>query len=302
MLVTTSASTSAPLFAANYAAVSIDPIDIGNSTEHHWRAGLQWHHHASQQREVCGAATPGVGKTPHTEEQRVGLPRISDERGNGAVQPAARGPEGSADRQRQRPHLCGRARFGSVHRQRHLECHDPLLTLSNNATLTLTGDVYSFCSVSLRNYVEAPGREPHQASCGSTSTRPRSCGNAATARAPSPCPEHRHHQPEHRPDDTLQLFVAGSPTVDLGRLRNSSSAQTMMAIYAPQLDGQHQQSRRPGRRGRGQEVPDANNSSITYDSRVSGITTTDWATHLPEPAVAGMHQRPPPAGARTPGC
>src|SRR3954454_7477269 len=63
VLVTTAASVQAPLFAANYAAVSLDSIDFGNNTEVLGGVGSNGNIALRNSSSVCGSATPGVGKS-----------------------------------------------------------------------------------------------------------------------------------------------------------------------------------------------------------------------------------------------
>ena len=98
VLVTTTASVQAPLFAANYAAVSLDSIDFGNNTEVLGGVGSNGNITLRNSASVCGAATPGVGKTLTLNNSATRVQRLPDEPGDGAVQPAAGRPAGRADR------------------------------------------------------------------------------------------------------------------------------------------------------------------------------------------------------------
>src|SRR5688572_32252233 len=62
VLVTTAASVQSPLFAANYAAVSLDSIDFGNNTEVLGGVGSNGNIALRNSAGVCGVATPGIGK------------------------------------------------------------------------------------------------------------------------------------------------------------------------------------------------------------------------------------------------
>ena len=81
VLVTTSASTGEPLFAANYAAISHDPISIGNSAAIIGGLGSNGNITMSNTRERVRSRDPGRGQDAHPEQQRERLRRIPDQPG-----------------------------------------------------------------------------------------------------------------------------------------------------------------------------------------------------------------------------
>src|SRR3954468_8405617 len=63
VLLTSNAATGAPLFPANYAAVSLSSVDYGNSVFINGGIGSNGNITLRNTAEVCGAATPAPGKT-----------------------------------------------------------------------------------------------------------------------------------------------------------------------------------------------------------------------------------------------
>ncbi len=112
VLLTTNAATGAPLFPANYAAVSLSSVDYGNSVFINGGVGSNGNITLRNTAEVCGAATPGPGKTLIAAKQRHRMSWLSDQLRDDELRVRSRGPGHVGDPERQQPHLRG----GHLHR------------------------------------------------------------------------------------------------------------------------------------------------------------------------------------------
>ena len=112
-----------------------------------------------------------------------------------------------------------------------------VLTMDGGSTLTLSGDIYSFCRIDLRNSatIRIAARSSLQLPLRIYMDTPESCGAAATMGSVS-LAQTSAFQNLNSSSASFLLALSGSPsratTVDLG---NSSvgGAQTVMGIYAP---------------------------------------------------------------------
>jgi hypothetical protein len=157
-----------------------------------------------------------------------------------------------------------------------------VLSLSNNATLTLTGHTYSFCRIQLRNFSKllvATRPSPLRVFIDS----PENCGNAAGAGSVSL--QQNTDITNLNPDPAeLQLYAVGSAakttSIDFS---NSSSADTIMSIYAPSSTVSLTNNVHIIGAVAAKTVVMQNLTSITYDSRVEGITGSDQAVVYQNP-------------------
>jgi len=283
VLVTTSASVQAPLFAANYAAVSLDSIDFGNNTEVLGGVGSNGNIALRNSAEVCGAATPGVGKTLTLNNSAsvcsgyptsaatvpFNLPPVDQKdapTANDNARICAVGPGSDP--------CTGNVSWNATTR---------VLDLSNTATLTLSGDTYSFCRIQLRNSARlqiatVPG--PLRIYIDS----PEHCGNGAGAGSVS-LQQNTDITNLNADPIKLQLYAAGSPNKATSvQFANSSSADTIMAVYAPSSTVSLENNVHVVGAVAAKKVVMQNFTSITYDSRVEDITGSDFARIYQNPA------------------
>ena len=145
-----------------------------------------------------------------------------------------------------------------------------VLSLTNNATLTLGGNTYSLCRLDLKNsaqlkvavnatvriYIDSPEHCGGTAGMGSVSLQ-NSSGILNLNSDPT----------------TLQLYMVGSPdiptTLDFA---NSFASTMLMAIYAPYSTVFLHNGVSITGAVAAASVPIQNGSSITYDQRVANIT------------------------------
>jgi Tfp pilus assembly protein PilX len=148
------------------------------------------------------------------------------------------------------------------------------LVVQDSATLELTGDVYVFCRLHLKNngrlkvgprtssnplkiYIDTPERCQGAPDPGSVMFE-----NDATIVNPNPDPA------------TFQLYVAGSPsTSTYVDFKNMFGAAVPMVIYAPNSFVMLQNDAAIIGAVAAKQVEMKNEASITWDDRVDGITT-----------------------------
>jgi hypothetical protein len=143
-----------------------------------------------------------------------------------------------------------------------------VLALSGNSTLTLGGNVYSFCKLTLENsaqlkvavnaavkiYIDSPEH------CGGAGMGSVTLNNTSGLLNLNTSPS------------ALQLFMLGSPTIPTTLdFANSFASTMLMAIYAPYSTVYLHNSVHITGAVAAQSVPIENDSSITYDAAVGGI-------------------------------
>ncbi len=276
VLVTTAASVQAPLFAANYAAVSLDSIDFGNNTEVLGGVGSNGNITLRNSSSVCGAATPGVGKTLSLNNSASVCTGYTT---SPATVPFALPPVDQQDA----PTVNDNARICAVG-----PASDPCtgnvtwnattrtLELDNTATLTLAGDTYSFCRIQLRNssrllIATLPG--PLRIYIDS----PENCGNRPGSGSVS-LQQDTDVTNLNADPIKLQLYAAGSANRSTSiQFANHTSADTVMAVYAPSSTVSLENNIHIVGAVAAKKVTMQNYTSITYDSRVEDITGSDFA-------------------------
>jgi type II secretory pathway pseudopilin PulG len=273
--VRTGAATTAPLFPVGYAAVSLAPVSYGNTVTINGNFGSNGDIDLSNQATVCGNATPGPGGQVTTANQAHVCAGYSTQP---ATQPFTLDPvdQGQAPTQNDNARIAS-ALAGTTGGDSCTTCGNVgwnpdtrVLSLSNNATLTLGGNTYSFCRLDLQNsaqlkiavnatvriYIDSPEHCGSTAGMGSVSLQ-NSSGILNLNSDPT----------------TLQLYMVGSPSIPTTLDFANSFATTMLiSIYAPYSTVFLHNSVSITGAVAAASVPIQNNSSITYDQRVGNIT------------------------------
>jgi type II secretory pathway pseudopilin PulG len=271
----TSAATTAPLFPAKYAVVSLAPISYGNTVTINGDVGSNGDIQLSNQATICGNATPGPSGQVTTANQSKVCAGYATQP---ATQPFNLDPvdQGSAATQNDNARI-GSALAGTSGGDSCTGCGtvswNPttrVLALSNNATLTLGGNVYSLCRLDLRNsaqlkiavnasvriYIDSPEHCGGSPGMGSVSLR-NSSGILNLNSDPT----------------TLQLYMVGSPSIATTLdFSNSFSSTMLMSIYAPYSTVNLANPVNITGAIAAASVLMQNSATVTYDSRVGGIT------------------------------
>jgi hypothetical protein len=216
---------------------------------------------------ICGNATPGPGKQVMTQNNSSVCGSTTP-----ATQPFVLNPVGTI------PAVDGNFRIGTLDpwSSQGGSTWNPLtkqLTLQNNASLTLTGNAYSFCSLTLKNNSQLiigarpPGAEPVKIYIQSPESCQATGGNGSVTLQNNASILNINSDPT-----TFQLYVTGSPTTStFVDFKNNFTPKVNMAIYAPySLVTLENNTDLVGAIAAGQ-VFLQNNSKVTADSRTGGI-------------------------------
>ncbi len=240
VLTRVTAATGEPIFPGGYAGVSLTALDVGNNVNVTGGLGTNGSILLKNFADVCGNATPGPGKSVSIQNNAhvCGGYSTTAAQTSFNLQPV---DQGNA------PTVNDNGRIGDppagTNPDPCTSCSDiewdpgtRVLSLRNNATLTLGGNVYSLCRLDLDNtaqlkiaarasgtavriYVDSPDSCGDGNGMGSVSVR----NNASIVNM-------------NTDPTTLQLYVVGSPTTATSvDFANGVSLQTdlVMAIYAP---------------------------------------------------------------------
>jgi hypothetical protein len=277
--VTMNAATGAPVFAQGYAAVSLATVDYGNNVRITGGLGSNGNIYLKNSAQVCGAATPGPGKRLFIRNAASVCPTQSTAPAQTSfnLQPVDQGDAPTAN---------DNARIGSppaAHRDDPCSsCEsvmwDPatrVLELSNNATLTLGGNVYSFCRLELSNSAQLKIATRTSGTVRIFMDSPENCGggsgmgsvavgNSATFVNLNPSPS------------TFQLYAVGSETVATDvEFANGVDFQPdlVMAIFAPYSTVTLKNGVRLTGAIAARAVVLQNSASIVYHESIAEITT-----------------------------
>jgi Tfp pilus assembly protein PilX len=274
------AATGEPVFAFGYAGLSLTAVDFGNNVNVTGGLGSNGDVRLKNYAEVCGAVTPGPGKATTIQNNAHVCSGYPTDSGTTSfnLQPVDQGNAQTVndnDRIGNPPgptsadpcSSCGDVDWNPSTR---------VLKLTNNATLTLGGNVYSLCRLDLDNTAQlkiaarAPG----------TAVRiyvdsPEACGGGSGMGSVSVRNNSSIVNLNSDPT-TLQLYVVGSPTKATEvNLSNGVNVETemIMAIYAPYstvtLDNNVSLTGAIAAR----LLVMQNNASLTYSDRIADITT-----------------------------
>jgi hypothetical protein len=272
--VRTSAATTAPLFPLGYAVVSLGSVDYGNTVRIDGDFGSNGSISLSNQATICGKATPGPGEAVTTANQGGVCTGYSTAP---ATQPFLLDPvdQGNAPAQNDNARIasaiagaaggdsctsCGKVSWNPTTR---------VLSLSNNATLTLGGNIYSFCRIDLKNSAQL--KVAVNAAVKVYVDSPENCGGG-TGMGSVSLQNFSGILNLNADPTTLQLYMVGSPNIDTTLdFANSFTSTMLMSIYAPYSTVYLHNSVHITGAVAAAAVPIQNDSSITYDSRVGNI-------------------------------
>jgi hypothetical protein len=219
----------------DYAVISVDDLPLWNSSRVQGNVGSNGNINLTNSAEICGNVTPGPGKQFTTSNTAHLCPGFIS---TPASEPFVLNPIDQGD-------------TATVNNNLLIGVQDVLtkplgvtwnvatraLKLNVGSTLTLTGNVYSFCSLEIDNnselriaprdpavplkiYIDSPENCPGVPNAGSVKLR--NGGNIVNM---------------NTDPTTVRLYVAGSPTVDTSvSYENNFETTVNMVIYAPQTE------------------------------------------------------------------
>ena len=281
VLYTVQAATGTQLFPTGYVAVTDVSINMKNNSQVSGGLGSNGNITLKNNSNVCGPITAGPGKTythgPNTTVcagystanatqpfaiQPVDLSKASpndNQRITNAINNSGTNKDACSN-------TCNKISWNATTR---------VLTLNSGAVLTLSGNKYFFCRLELKSgstvqiasrttpmevYIDSPEN------CGSTS------GMGSVAWNSSSNFINLSNNPA-----TFVLYVAGSSriatSVNLSSNDSTGAAQIIMAIYAPNSTITYANNLNFTGAIVAKTIDLQNNSVLTYDSRVTGITS-----------------------------
>jgi hypothetical protein len=273
------AATGEPVFPGGYAGVSLSALSVGNNVSITGGLGTNGNLLLKNFAHVCGNTTPGPGKALTIQNNAGICPGYS-------VAPAETAFNLQPVDQGNAPTVNDNSRIGSPPGAASLDtctsCDsidwNPAtrrLTLSNNATLTLGGNVYSLCHLELRNSAQLK----IAARASGTSVRiymdsPESCGGNGMG---SVSVQNDAAVLNMNTDPTtLQLYVVGSPTIATNvEFSNGIDLPTgmVMAIYAPYSTVTLRNNVSLTGAIAARSIVLENHASLIYSDRIADITT-----------------------------
>jgi hypothetical protein len=272
VLAVVNAATGAPLFASGKALVGVDRIDLSNSARIDGSTASNGDIHLSNNALVCGNATPGPGQQLVTENGGGLCSGFSGQPAGDelVLEPVDQGTAATSNDN-------GRIGSQDVWTSSSQIEWDPAarsLKLKNNATLTLGGNLYSFCHLELTNNAQLiiAARNPGTAvriyidapeNCGSTS----GAGSVVLTNAGSIV--NLNSDPT-----SLQLYVVGSDSIPTSvTLQSKPQAAINMVIYAPRstVDVGNYTNIVGAIAGKRSSID--NNSRVTWNDKVGQLRT-----------------------------
>jgi Tfp pilus assembly protein PilX len=283
VLYTVQAATGAQLFPTGYAMLADQSINMKNNAKVTGGLGSNGNITLKNNSNVCGNITAGPGKTyshgPNTTVcsgystanatqpfaiQPVDLGNTATVNDNDRITKAVNNTSGS-----------GKDQCGSTCNKISWNATTRVLTINSGGVLTMSGDVYNFCRIEIKGggalqiaarttpmkvYIDTPEN------CGGTS------GMGSVAINSTGQLVNLNSDPS-----TFVLLVAGSSkiatSVDLSGNDTSSSSPIVMAIYAPNSSITYANNLNFIGAIVAKTIDVKNNSVITYDSRVTGISS-----------------------------
>jgi hypothetical protein len=275
VMLSSNAATGAPLFPANYAAISLSSVDYGNSVFINGGVGSNGNITLSNYAEVCGAATPGPGKTLTLNNNATVCPGYSTSPAttNFVLAPV---DQGTSATQNDNNRICvADTCTGSV----SWNAASRTLELTNDGTVTLSGDVYSFCKIDLRNFSKL------RIAARTTPLRiyfdtPEACGAPSGNYMQLSLAQSSGIVNLNTDPTTLQIMVAGSSShASSIEFHNTGDAalDVVMTIYAPLSTVLFENSTRIKGALAAKSIQLQNSVEITYDERVTDITALNTA-------------------------
>jgi len=279
LLLKTNAATGEPIFPNGYAAVSLDPVTVSNSAQITGGIGSNGNVYLRNSAQVCGNATPGPGKVveirnsasvvcagntlPAQESFNLqpvdqGNARTVNDNSRIGNPPSSTQPDPCSD--------CGSVSWNPTTRR---------LRLSNSATLTLGGNVYSFCRLDIENTAQLKiAARPFGGAVRVYIDAPEACGGAGTG---SVSVRNTGTIVNLNPDPTtMQLYLVGSSTYPTSATFENSaglSGELVMALYAPSSTVRLQNSVHITGAVAAKQVEIQNSARITWHESIGEITS-----------------------------
>jgi type II secretory pathway pseudopilin PulG len=264
------------LFPKGFAVVSLQSVTYGSSVRINGHLGSNGRITLQNTARVCGNATPGVGQSVVLQNSASVCAGYSKAP---AQQPFALAPvnQYGANLSNNNARICASGAGGDPCTSPSRIAWDPTartLLMEGGSTLTLSGNVYSFCRIELRNtatirvaarssttplriYMDSPEN------CGGTS------GMGSVVVGQTAGIDNLNTDPA-----TFALLVAGSATrsttVDLGQ-SGSPGPSVVMGIYAPYSTVNLLQSIQLVGAAAARQVLIGNSASVTYDSHLEAF-------------------------------
>ena len=272
------AATGAPIFPPGYAITSLNAVDFGNSVRVVGGLASNGNVGLRNSAEICGPVTPGPGKTlslynsanvcggysttPAQQDfqlQPVDLENSTAVNDDARITNAISGTGSPADVCTS----CDQIEWNPAAR---------VLKLRNNSTLTLSGNVYSFCELELHNSSQliVASRDANSPLKVFMDT-PEACG---TGMGSARFRNNSGVVNMNTDPRTLQFRVAGSPTATTSvSFENSFDSTMIMAVYAPNSTVTMQNNLSLIGALAGKQVHLHNNTQLTYHERIGDIAT-----------------------------
>jgi type II secretory pathway pseudopilin PulG len=267
---TVTANSGKTVFPNGYAAVSLAPVSYGNTVRINGDLGSNGEIDLANQAVVCGNATPGPGEQVSTANQAhvcngysttaAQLPFTLD-----PVDPKAQDSNNRISNifSKASPSdactTCNKVSWNASTR---------VLALSGNSTLTLGGNVYSFCKVTLENSAQL--KIAVNAAVKIYIDSPEHCGGAGMGSITLSNTSGLLNL--NTSSSALQIYMVGSPTIPtILDFANAFASTMLMAIYAPYSTVYLHNSVHITGAVAAQSIPIQNDSSITYDAAIGGI-------------------------------
>jgi hypothetical protein len=272
VLALVNAATGAPLFASGKALVALNQINLSNSARVEGGAASNGDIALTNNAIICGNATPGPGQQLITQNGGGLCQGFSAQPAN---DPLVFDPidQGSAPTSNDNARIGGQDTWTSPN-QIEWNPSTRVLKLKNNSTLTLGGNLYSFCHLEITNNAQLiiAARDPGTAvriyidapeNCGSVS----GAGSVALANAGSIV--NLNTDPT-----TLQLYVVGSDSLATSvSLQSKPQAAFNLVIYAPRSSVTVSNQTNIVGAIAGKQASIDNNSSITWHDKVAQLRT-----------------------------
>jgi hypothetical protein len=272
------AAIAAPLFPSDYAAVSLDPIDWGNAVRANGNVGSNGNITLRNEAVIDGdVVTLGDVSTYNTamytgskKDGSFNLSPVDQPASNNNIRldflSPRRTPREGEDTCTPLPDCSGISWSAGTR----------VLSLANDATLTLGGNSYSFCKVTLRN------RAKLIIAAGSTVRiyidDPARCGNVTGAGSVT-LSQNSELVNQNSSPAAMQVYLVGNASVPTTLdFANAITSEMVLAIYAPysivHLENGSVKDNTVRLRGAlaAKAIQIDNTATITYDPLVGGIT------------------------------
>jgi type II secretory pathway pseudopilin PulG len=272
------AATGAPIFPPGYAITSLNSVNFGNSVSIVGGLASNGNVTLRNTAAICGPVTPGPGKALTLENSAGVCGGFSTTTAQQDFQLQPVDLEGSTttnDDARITAAVTGAGSPADTCTSCDQIEWDPLtrvLKLRNDSTLTLSGDVYSFCQLELHNSAQLiiAARDPNSPMKAFIDT-PESCG---TGLGNAVFRNNTGIVNLNSDPTTFQIRVAGSDTMATSvSFENSFDSTMIMAVYAPNSTVTMQNNLSLIGALAGKQVNLQNNTQLTYHERIGDIAS-----------------------------